>query len=439
MKRKASDQEIIEAYNSCPSLRSAARQVGLNYSSFRERCKKLGLSKKDRTSIVETFDSCEVPEVGIKASMGSKQGWIELTGYEMPTAEEVLEKYNLDPRHWKITRMIPNQWQGFYKKDSFEKIPGSQKHAKVANGHSVVTMHSLKIHIERVVSEEIVHVMERLSQNIPALPATEKAKPSGKQTAVFGLYDAHIGSLCWEGETDQNNDLTIAKVRCRGAIDDMISELKKYPIGKIIIPVGNDFCHIDNQQGTTSSGTQLDFDSRYARVIEVCHDVLAYSVDSCLDQGWEVQILWVGGNHDWVTSLHMTHWLKQRYRDNTSVSVDTRAHPRKYVYINGTLLGFAHGDRLKPSDVYRHMAEEAKMFWSRAVCREFHTGDKHHRKQIDQTSIDTFGKVTFRQNPTLAPRDSWTVKMGFDSVRCADAYRYSEEGFVGLHTCYARV
>ena len=152
----------------------------------------------------------------------------------------------------------------------------------------------------------------------------------------------------------------------------------------------------------------------------------------------DVLFLHVGGNHDWVTSLHLAHWMKQRFLNDPRVEVDTVAKPRKYQMWGGTLLGFAHGDRLNPAHVYRHMAEEAREHWATAVCREFHTGDKHHRKQVDQKVVDTHGRVTFRQNPTLAPRDAWTFKMGFDSVRCADAYRYCEHGFAGLHTCYAR-
>lgn len=84
------------------------------------------------------------------------------------------------------------------------------------------------------------------------------------------------------------------------------------------------------------------------------------------------------------------------------------------------------------------MAEEAREYWASARCREFHTGDKHHRKDIDLTVTDTMGRVTFRQNPSLSPRDLHTYKNGWDSVRCADVYRYGSDGFLGMETTYAK-
>lgn len=429
-----SDQEILDAHNKFPeSQRKAAKSLGMVQSAFCTRLKKI------KEGSLDDLGETPLPSKKVKGALSSNKGWLELTDFDMPSSDEIFEKYGLDPECWEIKKIVPNQWQGFYKKERLEQDLKGAKIVKVADDHVIVTLHSLKVFIERVIPVEIEAVAKTIAERIQPLPKPRKKKKrQGTQLAVMGLYDAHIGALCWDGDTDSNNDTGIAEKRCYDAIDDLMDDLSLYPIGKLVVPIGNDFCHIDNQQGTTSSGTPLDFDSRYAKVIESCHRVLTHLGDRALELCDDVLFMHVGGNHDWVTSLHFAHWMKQRYRHDDRVIVDTEAKPRKYMMYEGNLLGFAHGDRLNPSNVYRHMAEEAREHWSHATCREFHTGDKHHRKQIDQKIVDTYGRVTFRQNPTLAPRDAWTFKMGFDSVRCADAYRYSPDGFAGLHTCYAR-
>jgi len=161
-------------------------------------------------------------------------------------------------------------------------------------------------------------------------------------------------------------------------------------------------------------------------------------VDRSLEVAREVELVYVGGNHDFMTSYHMIHWLKQRYARDARVIVDTSPRKRKYKVWGSVLIGLAHGDGLNLKEVYRHMAEECREDWARATCREVHFGGKHHRKQIDQKSVDSYGRVTLRQNPSLSPRDKWTYDMGFDSVRCADVWRYDREGFRGMSAAYAR-
>lgn len=413
-------EEEAAAVEQCNGVVShAARRLGIPRSTL---IKRLEIREREAGKI-------EDRSVGSKADIDKKKGvgWLELTEYEMPSEEEVLKRHNLDPACWRVTRVTPNQWQGF--------IKNSRKEPEK------VTLYSLRIYVERCVSEPIESVARTLASRIKPLPSPNirRKKRKGEQLGVFGLYDAHIGALSWDGETDQNNNTDMAVTRCKSAIDDIEDYLSRFPVDKLIVPIGNDFAHYDNERGETSSGKVItDFDSRYANMVLACHDVLACLGDACLRVCDDVTYLLVGGNHDRVTSLHLALWMEQRYTKDKRVSVDTGMRARKYVSWNEVLLGFAHGDRLSPKECYRHMAEEAREYWASARCREFHTGDKHHRKDIDLTVTDTMGRVTFRQNPSLSPRDLHTYKNGWDSVRCADVYRYGSDGFLGMETTYAK-
>ena len=423
-------REVVDAVLRIGSQKGAAEELGLATSTLNDR---LHRAKELNVPGAARALGEEAEPGSLKADIDRKKGkgWLELTGLTMPTEDEVMAKYGLDTAIWQVTRVVPNQWQGFYKKG-----------VKGEESHEVVTMHSLRIYVERSVTPGLEIAAATLASRIKPLPRARRTTQRGfkpdDQMAVFGLYDAHIGALAWEGETDGNNDTDIAVARCKAAINDLITKLSKHPVKKMIVPFGNDFMHFDNERGETTSGRVVtDFDSRYGRVLVACHDVAAHLIDLCLEIADEVEIVYVGGNHDKLASLHIVHWLDQRYKDDQRVTVDVTMHPRKYRLWGSTLLGFAHGDRLVLQECYRHMAEESREHWATATCRELHFGDKHHRKQMNLTAIDTIGKVTLRQNPTIAPRDYWTQKMGFDAVRCADVWRYTRLGFVGMDTTYA--
>jgi hypothetical protein len=405
----------------------AARDLGIPPNTLRNRIERY----EQACNPAATTEPPPSPQVepGIKGDIDKAKGkgWLELTGYEMPSEDEVLAKYGLDPSCWRVTRVVPNQYQSFYRD-------------KERTSHNVVTLHSLRVYIERAVPEPLEEVAKRLASRITPQPVRKASKAAPReQMAVFGIYDAHIGAYCWAGETDEDNDTDRAVSRVCSAVDEVCEDLSKYPMQKIVMPIGNDFMHYDNARGETTSGRVVtDFDSRYPRVVEACHDALAYMVDRSLDIAREVELVYVGGNHDFMTSYHLTHWLKQRYSRDDRVTVDVSPRKRKYLMWGSVLIGLAHGDGLNLKEVYRHMAEENRENWAKATCREFHFGDKHHRKQIDQKTVDSYGRVTLRQNPSLSPRDKWTYDMGFDSVRCADVWRYDREGFRGMSAAYAR-
>lgn len=426
------DQQILDAVETHGSIRSAAKALGVPKTTFREWVLKAnaGEAPVPTSNLREAIPGKASGDIDKRGG----KGWLEVQDFVPPTPEGVLEKFGLDPAIWEVTRLQPNQWQGFYKKGK-----------KGNESHEVVTMHSLRVHISRRIAPGIELALETLAGRIQPLPKPRRdtrtlRAPTEPQMVVFGLYDAHIGALAWDGETEVNNDTSLAVERCKKAIDDLLDRLEPHDIVEVIVPMGNDFMHFDNERGETTSGrVTVDFDSRYGRVIVACHDVAAYQIDEILRRlkhVAKIKIIYVGGNHDRLAALNICHWLQARYQNEPRVEVDTTMHPRKYVTYGGCLIGLAHGDGLKLTEVYRLMAEEAREEWAKATCREMHVGDKHHRKQMDLKAVDTYGKVTVRQNSSIAPKDNWSTRMGYESVRCADVWRYTTYGFIGMDTTY---
>ena len=430
----STERDVAAAYRAHQSLRNAASSLDMPVSTFRHYLKKaresgLADGPDGEPSAVGEDEPCGRGDIDFSKG----RAWLELTDYTMPTEADILARYNLDPDIWRVTRLIPNQWQGFIKKGA----KGDERTEKV-------TMYALRVHVERQVPEPVENAVKALAQRINPLASPRVDLPArdleteDPQLCVFGLYDAHIGALAWGGEVDQSNDTPSAVGRCKKAVDELLSVAAEHPIQKMLCPIGNDLMHFDNERGETTSGNvTTDFDTRYAKTVEACFEVLSHFVDRTLEVCDDVHLLYVGGNHDRLASYHLTHWLKQRYANDLRVYVDTSFHLRKYVLWGTTLIGFTHADRMNLKDAYRLMAEEARESWARATCREIHCGHLHHRKNIDQTTTDTLGKVTIRQNPSLTPRDLYSYQHGYEAVRCADLWRYNRYGLKGFETTYA--
>lgn len=429
-------QEVAEAYSAHSSQRKAAKSLDMPISTFRSL-----LKKAMRKGYLDQY--VDAPGTSAKADVDRKQGkgWLELTDYEMPSPEDVLEKHNLDPAVWRVTRVVPNQWQGFYRKRS--EWSSKKGAGKSEREHQVVTMYSLRVYVERFVAEPIEQAIERIASRVQPLPKptarSRKRRPElTDQLCVFGLYDLHIGAMSWAGETDEDNDTKKAVDRAIAAIDHLIESISHHPIRKCMFVFGNDLMHYDNERGETTSGNVItDFDTRYSKTFECCHYVNEYGVQRCLEVADEVEGIVVPGNHARKSEYALAKVLEMRFRDDPRVSVDASPKLRKYRLWGGVLLGFTHFDRMNVKDGYRLMAEEAREHWAHATCRELHGGHYHNRKQIDQVATQTEGKVTIRQNPSLTTRDLHAYRHGYEAVRCADVYRYNRYGLAGIDTTYA--
>ena len=424
---EAGPEECLSAYIAHDeNVTKAARSLGIPRTTFRERMERAG-------GDAERGQSDDPPQNRSSVNYEEGTGWIEFRGDSFPDPQELLKREGLDPLEWKVIEVSPNHWQGFYK--TGEK--GNEDHKKV-------DLYQVKIRIKRIARSHIIEAARELAARQKPLPVpkprTRKTPKGPPQMLVFGLYDVHIGALAWEAECGENNNTNLGVERCKNAVDDLMREVAPYNIERAVVPVGNDIAHFDNFKIETSSGNHtMDSDSRYPKIVVACHDVLAYQIDSLLADVEQVTVKLVQGNHDRDTAFHLCCWLEQRYRNDERVVVDIDLMSRKYVFWKGTLLGFMHGDKAKKERGFRLMAEEAKGHWGEAKCKEIHTGHFHNRDTTEQKVEGSIGKVTIRQNPSLAPPDFWTTTMGYQSVRCADAYRYDpDHGFVGMHTCYAR-
>lgn len=396
-------------------------------------------------------------------------GSTEVIKMDRPATVEEMRKWcGLDKRLYIPQYYKANTWQGFYKlkdlgvTDEAIKFIWEQGRRKVpldrvmaqgipgGTGHKKVQLIQSKVVWKRVVTEQLEDaIVQFIRWKTPKSgervgPKTKKPKSVLKlkeQMLVWGLWDAHIGMYAWQAECGADFDVDMACNRIFNSIDDMIEELKHYNIGRIVMPIGNDFLHFDSVKMTTTMGDHfLDTDTRYARVYLAGLRCLSYMIERGLEIADRLDLLYVPGNHDTTSSFGLCVALAQRYRGDKRIKVRLDPNPRKYVTYGGCIIGFHHGKDTRAERFPLIFGQEAKEYWSNSTYREVQIGHTHQRQEKNYAGVIPTNNLLVRTNPTLCNVDAWHHNKGLlgEPQKSVEAWRYDKVGYRGSHVAWAR-
>ena len=143
------------------------------------------------------------------------------------------------------------------------------------------------------------------------------------------------------------------------------------------------------------------------------------------------------GNHDEERSFYLGEVIQAYYHNTPAVTVDNRAKPRKYYGFGKCMIGFTHGYYEKLDKLAGLMAAEEPKMWAASKFREFHTGDKHHKKDMLTTFADEGGLgIVVRILRALSAPSAWADRKGFVAAqRAAEAFLWDpDRGLVAQFT-----
>jgi hypothetical protein len=264
-------------------------------------------------------------------------------------------------------------------------------------------------------------------------PRLELAPSARRFDAVVCVPDAHYGKSGWEDEVGAGYDRETCK---RLVLEKTAKILEMVTMHgtpeRIITAVGNDWFHVDNYGGTTTSGTPQDLDGTPHQILWEGSELAIAQIDM-LRQIAPVDVYFVEGNHDRVLGWALLHSVYAWFRNDSNVRIHRSAAPRQYAISGDTLLAFSHGDGAKFSDLPLLMATEARGAWGETQHRAFFTGHLHH-----EATKDVRG-VLLHVMPSLSGNDRWHTHKGYvGSRRALAAYIVDhKEGVVS--TVYAPV
>lgn len=414
------------------TYKEVARQAGLSYGAVHKACNS---GHPSESPVSNDSTRGQVPVNTPIDNRDECGGETIIVKPDKPlSVEEVAELFKIDLRVWTPLSVKTNQWQGFYKVETGE-------------GHRKVPLWQTSVVWKRVVAPQIEQaIIDTLGQHIRPVAASSMPKSIRRQAVadpqmlVWGLWDAHLGMYAWHSEVGQSYDMDTAVARVCNSVDDIVSEVRDYPITQIVMPIGNDFLHYDNiRQKTTHGDHHLDADGRYAKLFAAALKCLIYMVERAVTVCDKVHVVYVPGNHDLTSSYALCVALSQRYINDERITFDIRANPRKYVAFGGTLLGFDHGQGANARQLSLIFAQECAEHWSKSHYREIQVGHTHQRRVHEFESVIPTNGVTIRTNPALCNTDAWHHTQGLigEPMKSVEAWRYTTVGYVGSHVAWA--
>lgn len=347
------------------------------------------------------------------------------------SGEEIARLWSIDLAVWEAESIAPNTWGIGAKHPVTGEIL-----TKPLFQTKVRFVRKATPSLERL-RDELLDGMRRESKRRRRLTPKRLTLPSGSDACALevDLFDLHVGKYAWAEETGtgQNYDSDIAEQVATAAVTDLVSQVPpSCALEEIILPIGNDWYHVDNPQGQTNAGTPQDRDSRYQRMFRIGHGIASWMIERCAELA-PVRVIIVPGNHDTATAFCLGVVLEAEFAHDRRVSFDNSPRTRKYHQYGKVLLGYTHGHEEKPDHYARLMPVEEPEKWAQTSCREFHLGHFHTGKQREPLIVEDKVGVTVRWMRSLAGTDAWHASKGYLGIRSAEAFLWRRAGGLRAH------
>jgi len=341
---------------------------------------------------------------------------------QIETAKAALEHAGIDQVVWEPERVRINSYQVTLGAKSTDSGKPEKRQ-----------MIAISVVCKRRFRDSIVDAIDELAKRVHKrsykLPAIRKRKQKADaSTLVVGLVDNHFGKLCWGPEVGSNYDLKLAAELYARAIRSSVEHCKAGNITKAILPIGNDFLHVDNRMLQTEQGTPQDFDGRFQKMLQVAEEAIVSAVSE-LRAVCPVECIHVPGNHDRTTSMLLARCVHWAFHGDKHVTVDTSPCPVKVRQFGECMLLFAHGDGPKIKHLIEMMPVKWADEWARSKrCREILTGHLHQEKRIERIGTHEEAGVKARILPSLSGTDWWHFTSGYSlSQKATQNLLYSHD------------
>lgn len=256
--------------------------------------------------------------------------------------------------------------------------------------------------------ESLSSIVSSITSNITPVSRVVSPSTSDNDATLYISNDVHFGALMWDKESGKDWNLELASQTLKEAYDYLFDCTPKSKIG-IVCDLG-DLLEVDNDKNMTpKSGNVLASDSRFPKILRVAYEGLIYAVYKALSKHEVVYFYNIVGNHDVNAAVAVREVIRMAFIDNPRVIVDDSPSNIKYHQHGTTLLGFAHGDGLKPKDAGEVMAYDNVGVFSSTQHRYFHFGH-HHKDAVVDTKL-----CRSESHRNLAPLNAWAYNMGFRS------------------------
>jgi hypothetical protein len=238
------------------------------------------------------------------------------------------------------------------------------------------------------------------SYKIPKIPAPETrlidvTSHKEEVCGVFSLQDLHFGKT---GNEDMGKILN-------DAVHYLIGKAHaSYRLGKLVMVVGPDTLNMDTFSGTTTKGTPVENSESAPQAYLKAFESICESIITISSFAPEIEIIFIPGNHDRLSSFHLLHAVSQAFSGWKHLKFNIDYAERKVITYGTNMLCFEHGDVHAKNNPLVFAVEFAKQ-WGECSWRMLYTGHYHGRKAKEYvTENEEHGFIT-RIIPALTSSD----------------------------------
>ena len=232
------------------------------------------------------------------------------------------------------------------------------------------------------------------------------------------VYEISLPDIHYGKDTDDN--VTTAEENFMNSVRELHERAAGLNIQRFLLPIGNDGMNSEGMRKTTTKGTpqsdSIDWQKSFMGYTKLIINAANYLAEYA-----PVDIVIIQGNHDFERMFYAGEVLAAWFKNDEEVTVDNGLDSRKYYEYGVNMLMFTHGDKEKAAEMPLIMATEKPLMFSRTKFREVHCGHLH------KEMVNEYRGIKVRFIPSICANDSWHKIMGYQSLRCAQAYIWNKE------------
>lgn len=313
---------------------------------------------------------------------GTKE--FSFTADNIPTEEEIIEHFNIDTTKFRIAQI----WH----KTSFGGKYSISVSLFALKGSETITID--QSFIDKLNS---IHSME-----LKEHPICTAIKP--KASLVIPKQDSHFNKFDINGANSIDDRFAIFTKTLLFQLENVT---KTNNLEEIVYIIGSDEFNSEWTEQTTHGTPQSNILS-YQQAFEKISEFNIEIIKLLRFYTPKVKVMLLNGNHDHNVSWHLASLLKQVFKKNIGIEIDSTLDNTKIYSYSSNLVLLNHGDKIKPKDLAAKFPIIAKEKWSQHSNFYCLTGDKHHEVAHD------FNGIMWYQVPQLSTAISnWDDKMGF--------------------------
>lgn len=277
-------------------------------------------------------------------------------------------------------------------------------------------------------------------------PETKKSPVPAKTLAIPANFDVHIGKACELIRTGNEYTPDVAVRQVLEGQKALYQMTKPFGVSDILLPMGNDIVHMDNNMSTTTSGTMQDSYGSIESQMMLAAELYIRSIEQ-FAKHHNIWLCHVHSNHDRIAGWSVSQMVSRYFRNNPRVHCrpdSMNQTPMKYFIFGNTLIVFTHGE-IKEEKLLGIIKMEVGAAWAMVRHIVCYTGHRHHKevnlrgaytvkeKEKDYTAVTVIKAGNAVENllhvetvRSPSPADAWHKGAGYNNLPAVEMFLHDE-------------